>query len=313
MSSASKTPGRGPLSRGRRAWLAASLTLLCPGWGHLYAGAVARGLAIAALNLAVVVPGVVWMWVAWAQGPTTALVAAATTLALLVALPADAARCALRTHGAGDTSPLARVVVLHGLFVPIVVIALHTELSWIREHRVHPFRTPTESMVPSLLPGDCFLVDARPATRSALQPGDIIVFDHPSQAGVAYAKRVVALAGSRVRVGSEGLAVDGVLRTQRAHGGAWQRMRSETVGVQSYRVLVGSPGDIDAFGPVTVPEGHVFVLGDSRAHSRDSREFGAVPLERVRGRVVRIFWSWDETQRRVRWSRLGLGFARMWE
>jgi signal peptidase I len=285
------------MPRRSRAWLAVSLTLLCPGWGHLYVGAVARGLLIALLNLAVIVPGLVWMWLAWAQGPATALVALGVTLALLIALPADAARCALREP-------------LHGLFVPIAVTMLHTELSWIRANRVQPFQTPTESMVPTLLPGDFFLVDTRPATRADLHPGDIIVFEHPRKPGVAYAKRVVALAGGRVSIEAQGLVVGGELRTDPAHG-PWQRLRSERLAGHRYLVSLGSPGELEAFGPVSVPEGHVFVLGDSRVHSRDSREFGPLSLEQVRGRVVRIFWSFDPIDRRVRWSRLGLGFAGM--
>lgn len=305
-----ESPLHRPMARGRRAALAAALTLLCPGWGHLYAGRVRRGLLVALLNLAVIVPGVVWLWVAWARSPRTALGALGVTLALLVGLPADAARCALREPR--RRARALRVVVLHGLFVPLAVIALHAEFSWIRDHRVHPFHTPTESMVPTLLPGDFFLVDARPATRADLGPGDIVVFDHPRTPGLAYAKRVVGLAGSVVALGEEGLVVDGVTRTEPAPNG-WQRLRSEALGSSRYRVSLGSPGELPAFGPVAVPEGHVFVLGDSRARSRDSRAFGPVPLERVRGRVVRIFWSWDAAAERVRWSRLGLGFARMWE
>jgi signal peptidase I len=287
------------------------LTLLCPGWGHLYVGAVARGLAVALLNVAMIVPGVVWMWVVWAQGPATALLALGVTLALLIALPADAARCALREpSGPRRGSSPVRVIVLHGLFVPIAVTMLHTELSWIRANRVQPFQTPTESMVPTLLPGDFFFVDTRPATRTALHPGDIIVFDHPRMPGVAYAKRVVALAGGLVSIEARGLVVGGMLRTDPSHG-PWQRLRTERLEGHRYNVSLGSPGELEAFGPVSVPEGHVFVLGDSRAQSRDSREFGPVSLEQVRGRVVRIFWSFDPIERRVRWGRLGLGFMEM--
>jgi signal peptidase I len=311
MDSAPDSPLHRSMPRRSRAWLAVSLTLLCPGWGHLYVGAVARGLLVALLNVAVIVPGVVWMWVAWAQGPATALIALGVTLAFLIALPADAARCALREpRGGGRRSSPVRVVVLHGLFVPIAVTLLHSELSWIRANRVQPFQTPTESMVPTLLPGDFFLVDTRPATRAELQPGDIIVFDHPRMPGVAYAKRVVALAGGRVSIETRGLVVGGVLRTDPSHG-PWQRMRTERLAGHRYNVSLGSPGELEAFGPVSVPEDHVFVLGDSRVHSRDSREFGPLPLEQVRGRVVRIFWSFDPVERRVRWSRLGLGFVEM--
>jgi signal peptidase I len=274
-------------------------------------GAVGRGLLVALLNLALIVPGVVWMWVSWAQGPVTALTALGVTVALLIAVPTDAARCALREPQPKGSSSAVRVVVLHGLFVPIAVTMLHSELSWIRANRVQPFQTPTESMVPTLLPGDYFFVDTRPRTRERLRPGDIVVFDHPLRPGVAYAKRVVALAGSVAGLEPEGLVVDDVLRTEPGNG-AWQRLRTEQLEGTRYSVSLGKPGELEPFGPVSIPDGHLFVLGDSRAHSRDSREFGPLSLERVRGRVVRIFWSWDETLQRVRWSRLGLGLG-LWE
>ena len=100
MDRAPDSPLGRPLPRRSRAWLAAALTLFCPGWGHLYAGAVARGLLVALLNLAVIVPGVVWLWVTWAQGPWTALMAFGVTLAFLAGVPMDAARCALRASRA---------------------------------------------------------------------------------------------------------------------------------------------------------------------------------------------------------------------
>jgi signal peptidase I len=274
-------------------------------------GAVGRGLLVALINLALIVPGVVWMWVSWAQGPVTALLAMSVTVALLIAVPSDAARCALREPRPEGSSSPVRVVVLHGLFVPIAVTMLHTELSWIRANRVQPFQTPTESMVPTLLPGDYFFVDTRPRTRENLRPGDIVVFDHPARPGVAYAKRVVALAGSVARVEQEGLVVDEILRTEPGNG-TWQRLRTERLDGTRYSVSLGQPGELEPFGPVSIPNGHVFVLGDSRAHSRDSREFGPLPVESVRGRVVRVFWSWDEIEQRVRWGRLGLGLG-LWE
>jgi signal peptidase I len=295
-----------PLPGGRRAWLAFSLGLLCPGWGHLYAGAAARGLAASAFTLAALLPGLLWLWQAGARGPLSTLAVFAASGAAALALPLDAARLAVRRP---PRRPRARrVLLLHGLFVPLVVIALHRELSYLRAHRARLFRTPTESMVPTLLPGDVFLVDARDRTRAALAPGDVIVFEDPHAPGTAYAKRLVARAGSRVALRGARLEVDGRPVTG---GGTEARasLLSEELGGTRYRVAVGSPGELPDFGPVVVPEGHVFVLGDARARSRDSRVFGPVPVSRVRGRALRVLWSFDPARGRVRWSRLGLPLA----
>jgi hypothetical protein len=278
MDSAPDSQRHRPMPRRSRAWLAVSLTLLCPGWGHLYVGAVARGLLIALLNLAVIVPGLVWMWLAWAQGPATALVALGVTLALLIALPADAARCALREpRTSGRPSSAVRVVVLHGLFVPIAVTAL-------RPHRGHdaPHRALVDPGEPRAALPDPHRVDGPHPAAGRLLPGG-----HAA----GHARRSAPGRHHRVRAPPQARR-----RLCEARGGSRRRPR------QHRGTGAGSRGGA-AHGSGS--------LGDSRVHSRDSREFGPLSLEQVRGRVVRIFWSFDPIDRRVRWSRLGLGFAGM--
>lgn len=133
-----------------------------------------------------------------------------------------------------------------------------------------PFGIPSASMAPTLRQGDSVLVD-KLAYRGGRTPGagDLVVF-HAPRTGALTLKRVVATAGQTVGIEDGLLVVDG-------------RRPAEPY---------TTPGAIDSvyFGPVRVPAGAVFVLGDNRADSVDSRSFGPVRERDVVGRVRARFW-----------------------
>ena len=124
-----------------------------------------------------------------------------------------------------------------------------------------PVRVPSESMAPTLRSGDHVLLDHRPVDP---HDGDVVVAVDPTD-GTLLVKRVVAVAGEAVGISGGVLDVDGVpvaepYADRTDQGGVW-------------------------FGPAVVPPGHVFLLGDNRADSVDSRVFGPVPLASVVGTV----------------------------
>jgi signal peptidase I len=71
------------------------------------------------------------------------------------------------------------------------------------------------------------------------------------------------------------------------------------------RILSSALTTRDNFGPVTVPEGCLFMMGDNRDNSQDSRFWGFAKLEKVKGKAMFIYWSWDSDAFGVRWGRLG--------
>jgi len=145
----------------------------------------------------------------------------------------------------------------------VAVLALIALRAFVAE----PFRIPSESMAPVLQPGDRALVTKLGGTPGR---GDLVAF-HAPRTGEVLLKRVVAVGGDRVGIEDGVLVVNG--RAQR----------------ESY---VADPDAIDSvyFGPVTVPKGSLFMLGDNRANSDDSREFGAVAADRVIGRAAARVW-----------------------
>ncbi|MEO8605679.1 MAG: signal peptidase I [bacterium] len=187
---------------------------------------------------------------------------------------------------------------LHTLGLALLAAAL------LRGFAVQAFKIPSASMMPTLLIGDHLLIDPlsyglrlpwggwllRWATP---QPGDVIVFASPRDATQDFVKRVVAVAGERVEVRDKQVLVDGAPRDVDA--AYFIEGRSH---VQSSDVRAN-------FGPVWVPPGQIFVLGDNRDQSIDSRFWGFVDVSDVRGKAATVYWSRDGDDGWVRWERVG--------
>jgi signal peptidase I len=147
----------------------------------------------------------------------------------------------------------------------VLLVAVLILVGVVRSFVVEPFSIPTPSMAPTLPPGTHAFASKLAYWFGSPHRGDIVVLRSPQQDGQLLVKRVVGLAGQRVEVR------DGVLVVDRV------RQRESYV---DYRMV-----DSTFFGPVTVPPDHVFVMGDNRANSVDSRVFGAVPESDLLGKV----------------------------
>lgn len=183
----------------------------------------------------------------------------------------------------------------------------------IRTFVVQAFKIPSGSMLPTLKIGDHLLVNKfvygvrLPFVGTLLlplgspRPGDVVVFKYPQDPKLDYIKRVVAVGGQSVELRDKRLYIDGKAVEDRHAVHLDERSLSPRV----------SPRD--QFGPVTVPQGKVFVMGDNRDNSYDSRFWGFVDVKDIRGKAMFIYWSWDIEQPllspgragSIRWQRLG--------
>ena len=132
-----------------------------------------------------------------------------------------------------------------------------------------PVRVSSGSMAPTVCTGDVVVVDHL-APERGLDRGDIVTFPSPTDGGELI-KRVVALGGQSVAIADAQLLVDG------------------RVVPEPYVDAASIDGVY--FGPVTVPEGSVFVMGDDREVSVDSRVYGPIPVSRIDGRLTHTLWS----------------------
>lgn len=177
-----------------------------------------------------------------------------------------------------------------------LVIALVLALV-IRAFLVQAFSIPSGSMQPTLLVGDYLLVNKfgygirNPFTNQiwipigAPQRGDVVVFIFPQDPSKDYIKRIIGLPGERVQVIDKKVYINGkLLQTPQA-------VNDDATLIPPPRRPTESPRD--NFGPVIVPPRAYFVMGDNRDHSYDSRFWGFVPMDALRGKAMIIYFSWQ--------------------
>lgn len=190
-------------------------------------------------------------------------------------------------------------------YTQAILIALVLALI-IRTFVVQAFKIPSGSMIKTLLIGDHILVNKfiygvkNPITRetwvSMEQPerGDIVVFIYPLDRDKDFIKRVVGIAGDTIEVKNKKVYVNGKLVPD-----------PPTAQHTDPRIIPASVQPRDNMGPVTVPPDSLFVMGDNRDQSYDSRFWGFVPLKDVKGYAFMIYWSWDAKHFRPRLGRIG--------
>jgi signal peptidase I len=181
------------------------------------------------------------------------------------------------------------------------------------------YHVPTGSMRPTILEGDFFFTNKLayrlkvPFTKASVVEwgipgrGDIIVFKYPGDERSLYTKRVIGRPGDTVEIRDGRIAVNGkeaVLEPLGASGRV-SKFREKLSGSEYTIQRLRGRRYMADMEPVTVPEGHIFVVGDNRDNSRDSREWGFVPLGNVEGKLVMRWFSFDRSTLRPRFDRIG--------
>jgi signal peptidase I len=187
-------------------------------------------------------------------------------------------------------------------YIEPIVIAVLIAL-FIRAFVVQAFKIPSSSMEPTLLVGDHLLVnkfiygiripytDIKFFQYRKPQRGDIIVFIFPKDRKKDFIKRVIATEGEKVVIIHNKIYIDDKLIDD-----PWGHFTMPRSTIEDY-------------GPVKVPEGSLFVMGDNRDNSQDSRFWGFVRVNEVKGKALVIYFSWDSNAQdplnKIRWARFG--------
>lgn len=280
-------------------WIAGVLSLLYPGLGHIYVGMPRVGVAIW-----------VGVWVAsglalWLGSRLTGgVVLAPLVVAALggtLGVTAHSWRAA-RRHRAGPRPHAGTVILAFVAFAAASFVAR----PWLHRHVARNYRIPSSAMAPTLEIGDWVFVV--PLGSQPLRDGQVVTY---VSEGNPLVKRIVALPGDTVEMRHGQLIRDGraVAEPYVTVGDSLEYVDSAFAWQTAFLVDPAKRAayhpTIDTWGPLAVPAGSVFLLGDDRHNSNDSRYAGFIPVGNIFGRPANIYMSWAADSSRIRWGRIG--------
>lgn len=303
------------IARPRRRVNAVLLSLLFPGLGELYAGQPERA-AVSFVGFHVVVVAAVASLLISIPGVIAVALVFVMPLGAWVVVAVRAARAAAR-------APDPYLSQSYNRWYWYVLAILIGGFIWqpglfrlLRSQGVEAFRIPSRAMEPTILSGDFIFVSKRPVSQPARN--DIVVLQSPTSDGLFIIKRIAGIPGDTIEARNGALSRDGVLQIEPfaqatdsssesgylREGRAWQVAHLVSGDPRTYRP------DMRNWGPIVIPPDSVFVLGDNRDESFDSRSWGAVGIDRLRGRPLVIYFSVnrDRGGSFIRWNRIGNRF-----
>lgn len=212
-------------------------------------------------------------------------------------------------------------------YIEALIVAVAVALI-LRTFVISAYKIPTASMVPTLKVGDFIFAyklpfgvelpysDHKKIGMTLPHRGDVVVFKYPGNESVSYIKRVVGLPGDKIAIRNKKLLVNDIEAQYRPEdpkiisdqpGHEFYKVFREILPGGSRTIMINQADETEFFGPAVVPPGYVFVLGDNRDSSDDSRYWGAVPASNIEGRAFFIWLSMDWFSGhlpRIRWERV---------
>jgi signal peptidase I len=293
-------------------WVALALSFLASGVGHIYCGRIARGFVLYSTRLLLPLLCVIAAFVRPSNGVFFGLIILPAAATLLIFFYSAIDAFAIAKQAAPDYELKRYNKARLYWFLVAAQLAFLIALTWVgRECVYEGFYIPTRSMCPNILAGDRILVNKRTLRDGYPQRGDVVVFRSSApQPPRNWVQRVIGVAGDRILIKGHDIKVNGQkLEHERApvdenaqlHRQAGGEVFYESHADRRYRVLLAddaSKSDIDEIN-ITVPDHSIFVIGDNRDGSRDSRHIGSIQVEDVLGCVDYIYYP-AET-----WSRIG--------
>ena len=279
----------------RKPLFALLMSMVLPGFGQLYNGDVHKAIWLFLGFAVILAPGLAFSALYLPDGAMlpSLSIGAVLTLGIWLYGMIDAFRTARRRPD-HVVQPWQRSGMYAMVFLLCNAVFLPVLNGYVREHQVASFRIPSGSMSPGLLPGDILFADKRyncPGCKQSVARGDIAIFTYPNDRTQYYIKRIVGLPGDHIHVAGTTIQVNGTSLTQHQMVSPLGVVATEGTGGRSWQVQWSATADKVPAIDLVVPPGQVFVMGDNRNASKDSRDFGTVPLPDVVGRARQIWLS----------------------
>ena len=289
----------------RKPWIIVLLVLLCTAFALVYCGRLRRAFAWVAILWCVTAAAAVVMLYS-SNGRVAVFGGSLILIAGFVALLVDAIRQG-RLQSGQPRMPYQRWW-SYGLLFFGFVLSNALASGAIRVYWVEAFAIPTNSMQETLLAGDRILVDKLFVDLKRPTRGSVAVFYSPDEQAITYVKRVIAIAGDTIEIKENQVFVNDLLQQEPYAAFLEENAASLQFAPQ-----------LQNYPKREVTADHVFVLGDNRWASLDSRSFGMVPVENLVGVARIIFWSREHRRERptrenpqgqelwggIRWERIG--------
>ncbi len=209
-------------------------------------------------------------------------------------------------------------------YIEALLITLAVGLA-LRIFVIAPYKIPTSTMTPALLAGDYVFVFKLPfgatlpfvgkvGETKSLKRGDIVLFSYSRDPNTKFIKRVLGLPGDRIEYKDRTIILNGeVLDYKLLDSSEFPMVKSAEaldfyneghVDGTQYTVIYNKDQRPDELGPIVVPQGEVFLLGDHRDNSDDSRYWGMVPKSNLDGKAILIWYSVNPEATSIRWNRI---------
>ena len=276
----------------RKPWIAGLLTLFTIGLGHLYSGEAKKGIVLYSLGQGTILA--VFLPLIWASPNIFVLLLAVVCgLGFLIFCILDAIRVSRRNKLAYELKKYNRWYVYVLVFTVTSFIIQPGVEGTIKSDIVEAYGIPSGAMEPTLQIGDHILADKYIYKKREPERGDIVIFPFPEDPSKDFIKRVVAEGGELIEIIDKQISINGEI------------IEEPFVIHTDSNIFRDKNRPIDNFGPVKVPDDSLFVMGDNRDHSYDSRFWGFVKKASVKGKATSVYWSWGKDSSSVRWNRIG--------